>query len=81
MKCKHLIFYKKYLRNILLLYGQPLQTAENVSEYNVLAMFHELMFNEKYKAPQADPPKTEPNESTPKLQGILSIIIYKSCNF
>nr|KAG5702916.1 hypothetical protein BaRGS_034689 [Batillaria attramentaria] len=47
-----------------------IKTAEDVAEYNVLAMFHELAFDERYSLP-AQEEKTEPTkDNTPKLQEI-----------
>jgi hypothetical protein len=54
-----------------------------VAEYNVLAMFHELMFNERYKLPERDE-KTKEAAATqkkeePNLQGrFLSICFFIS---
>lgn len=46
------------------------KTAENVAEYNVLAMFHELATGERYVLPSKEA-KTEPaKDTTPKLQEI-----------
>lgn len=48
------------------------KTAENVAEFNVLAMFHEMMFGEHYKLPDKskDDESQMKKESGPKLEEI-----------
>ncbi|KAK7099397.1 dynein axonemal assembly factor 3-like [Littorina saxatilis] len=51
------------------------KTAEDVAEFNVLAMFHELTLSERYSLPAGDPKtddksKQEQKDTGPKLQEI-----------
>ena len=55
----------------LLIYSEnfpPVQTASDVSEYNVLSLFYELAHKEKYVKTEKEEEKEQPPQ--PKLQGI-----------
>uniref|UniRef100_A0A0B7AGC5 Dynein assembly factor 3, axonemal n=1 Tax=Arion vulgaris TaxID=1028688 RepID=A0A0B7AGC5_9EUPU len=57
-------FYKK--QN-----NMHVKTAEDVSEFNIMSMFHEITSNEKYELPNVKPPeKKEETKQTARLEEI-----------
>ena len=55
------------------------QNSENVSEYNLTALFYELAHNEKYvepepKLPADDHKKDDPTKQPAKLTGLTTLL-------